>query len=462
MPPLPRPLRCGVLLLCAALLACARVPEAEPEAPLRPGVPTPAERRVERVLVIALDGASWRILAPLAHNGRVPHLTRLAQNGVFSRLRTLEPTVSPAIWTTIATGVLPPQHGILGFDGVPGKNMKTLPNAGMRRIKAWWEVLDDAGLSSGTIGWWATWPADRLRAGSYLVSDRVPYTRFEAVLHHDALDARDTEPAALLDEVLPLVERPNEIDRAEVARFLNLTDTEIDALLAADYTMGSFLPEFKFVYQSDRSTWKMAMHLLAERPVDVATVYLTGIDTVSHLYWHFAFPKQFPRVKIDPEDVRRFGQVIERYYELVDRYVGEMLRVVGEDTTVLVVSDHGFGGTGRVPWSGGHGRITLGAPIAPPGVLILSGPGIATGGKGVDASVLDIAPTLLALLGLPAGADMPGRVLEEAFAPGAAVTPARIASWEQIGRRRVTQAPPVDPEGDSERLERLRALGYIE
>ena len=71
---------------------------------------------------------------------------------------------------------------------------------------------------------------------------------------------------------------------------------------------------------------------------------------------------------------------------------------------------------------------------------------------------LGLIVLMLALLGLPAGADMPGRVLEEAFAPGAAVTPARIASWEQIGRRRVTQAPPVDPGGDSERLERLRAL----
>jgi hypothetical protein len=461
MSPPARSLHCGVLLLCAALLACARAFEVGPEAP-RAGVPTPAERRAERVLVIALDGASWLILVPLIQDGRAPNLTRLTQNGVVSRLRTLEPTVSPAIWTTIATGVLPSRHGILGFEGVPGKTMKTLPNAGMRRVKAWWEILDDAGLTSGTIGWWASWPADPLRSGSYLVSDRVPYTRFERVLHQDVLDRRDAEPAGLLEEVLPLVERPDEIDRAEVARFLNLSDAEIDELLATEYAMGSFLPEFEYVYQSDRSTWKMAMHLLAERPVDVAAVYLTGIDTVSHLYWHFAFPEEFPRVKIDPEDVRRFGRVIERYYELVDRYVGELLRVAGEDTTVLVVSDHGFGATGRVPWSGGHGRITRGAPIAPPGVFIMSGPGIETGGKVVDATVLDIAPTLLALLGLPAGADMPGRVLEEAFARSTATTPARIASWEEVGRQRVTEAPPVDPEGDSERLERLRALGYIE
>jgi hypothetical protein len=75
--------------------------------------------------------------------------------------------------------------------------------------------------------------------------------------------------------------------------------------------------------------------------------------------------------------------------------------------------------------------------------------------------VLDIAPTLLALVGLPAGGDMPGRVLEGALADGVAV-PMRIASWETIGERRSDRAAPVDPRGDADRLQRLRALGYIE
>ena len=425
-------------------------------------VPAPAARAAEHVLVVALDGASWRFLGPMIRENRTPNLGRLARNGVVSDLATLEPTVSPAIWTTIATGVTPDRHGIRGFDGVPGKNMETLPNAGMRRIKAWWEILDDAGLSSGTVGWWASWPADPLRPGSYLVSDRVPYSRFEAVLHRDALDSRDTQPESLLDELMPLVEKPQDIDPDVLRDFMQLTDAEIEQVLAAEYSMGAALPEFVYVYQSDRSTFKMAMKLLETKSVDVATVYFTGIDTVSHLFWHFAFPDEFPRVRITQEDVRRFGPVIARYYELVDHYVGEMLRVMPKDTNVVVVSDLGFGGTGRIPWSGGHGKLTLGAPIAPPGVLILSGPAFKTGGLGIRASVLDIAPTLLALEGLPAGADMPGRVVAEAFAPGTPAVPARIASWEDVGRRRVVEAPPVDPTGDSERLERLRALGYID
>ena len=69
----------------------------------------------------------------------------------------------------------------------------------------------------------------------------------------------------------------------------------------------------------------------------------------------------------------------------------ELLDAAGAGTTVMVVSDHGFGATGRLPWSGGHGRLTRGAPIAPPGVLILSGPGIAGGGVELSrAQVVDM------------------------------------------------------------------------
>jgi arylsulfatase A-like enzyme len=460
--PSPRSaLRGSALLLLALLLACGGSAPRPMDTSLRP-VPRRSQPRVKQILVVALDGATWRILGPLVQSGRTPNLARLAREGVWAELATLEPTVSPAIWTTIATGMLPERHGILGFDGVPGETMKTLPNAGMRKVKAWWEIFDDAGLTSGTIGWWASWPADPLGDGSYLVSDRVTYTRFEEVVHESSLDAHDAEPPFLLPEVLSLVERPEEIDRKVVRFFLGVDDAQTERLLTRDYRMGDPFQEFVYVYQSDRSTFKIAKRMLAEQPVDVASVYFTGIDTLSHLFWHWAFPEEFPKLDIPEAQVDRFGHVIDKYYVLMDRYIGELLEIMGGDTTVIVVSDHGFGGTGRLPWSGGHGRLTEGAPIAPPGVLILSGPGIAGGGRKIEANVLDLAPTLLTLEGLPAARDMRGRVLTQALASGPRGIPRRIASWEMAGHVREVTAPPVDPEGDAERIERLRALGYIE
>jgi tetratricopeptide (TPR) repeat protein len=439
-------------------------PEAPPASSRSPAAIPLGRRHVERLLVVALDGATWKWMTPLIEQGRLPVLEKLQARGVWASLETLEPTVSPAIWTTVATGTLPERHGIPGFDGVPGQTMETLPNATMRRVKAWWEMLDAAALTSGTIGWWASWPADPLRPGSYLVSDRVAYTRMEAAVGRSALDARDTQPADLIEGIRELVERPNEIDRNEVRRFLKLSDSGIERhLLGAKYVMGRRFPEFKFTYQADRSNWKIARKLIAERPVDLAAVYFSGIDTVSHLFWHFSFPESLVGRTVPRQKVERFRDVIPLYYELMDRYIGDLIEAAGEDTTVMVVSDHGFGATGTLPWSGGHGRRTRGAPIAPPGVLILSGPGIASGGAEIArANVIDIAPTLLALLGLPVAEDMHGRPLIEAFSDGTASEVSQIESWEAVGGPRDPGVVPADPRGDADRIEKFRALGYIE
>jgi hypothetical protein len=49
------------------------------------------------------------------------------------------------------------------------------------------------------------------------------------------------------------------------------------------------------------------------------------------------------------------------------------------------------------------------------GVLIMAGPGIAPGVELGECSTLDLAPTMLHLLGLPVPHYMPGRILDEAF-----------------------------------------------
>lgn len=189
--------------------------------------------------------------------------------------------------------------------------------------------------------------------------------------------------------------------------------------------------------------------LLVEKPVDVAAVYFTGIDTVSHLYWHFTFPEEFPEYQVPEREVRQFGDVIPRYYALIDGYIDGLLAAAGPETTVLVVSDHGFGATGYLPWWGGHDSITPGAPVAPPGVLLLAGPGIAHLETRLEAQVLDIAPTLLHLMGLPAAEDMPGRALVETLAPGLPAPLARVESWETMARLASTASrrstPPVTP-----------------
>jgi hypothetical protein len=97
----------------------------------------------------------------------------------------------------------------------------------------------------------------------------------------------------------------------------------------------------------------------------------------------------------------------------------------------------------------------------PPGMIIASGPSIRPGVTVGDASLLDIAPTVLALGGLPVAEDMEGRVLEEAITPlhWGRFPLGAIMTYEDGTRLPRLPAPGVDDDGAV--LDRLRALGYI-
>jgi hypothetical protein len=93
------------------------------------------------------------------------------------------------------------------------------------------------------------------------------------------------------------------------------------------------------------------------------------------------------------------------------------------------------------------------------GVLVLSGPGVRTGVRLQGASVLDVAPTLLALAGEPVPEGLDGRVLAEALEP----------DWLAEQPLRTQPAWPARPAaGDASRApepeieDQLRALGYVE
>ena len=71
------------------------------------------------------------------------------------------PTLSPVIWTTVATGKLPKKHGIRGFVKPKAKGRPAqLYSNGDRRTKALWNILSDYERTVHSIGWWMTFPAE--------------------------------------------------------------------------------------------------------------------------------------------------------------------------------------------------------------------------------------------------------------------------------------------------------------
>ncbi len=57
-------------------------------------------------MIFGIDGADWKVIEPLVARGRLPHFRRLIEEGATGTLQSMEPSASPSLWTTIATGFL--------------------------------------------------------------------------------------------------------------------------------------------------------------------------------------------------------------------------------------------------------------------------------------------------------------------------------------------------------------------
>ena len=75
----------------------------------------PLRRAKQRVFVIGFDGMDPTLSRKYMDERKLPHLKALAEEGVFTRLGTTQPSESPTAWSSFATGVNPGKHSIYDF-----------------------------------------------------------------------------------------------------------------------------------------------------------------------------------------------------------------------------------------------------------------------------------------------------------------------------------------------------------
>jgi tetratricopeptide (TPR) repeat protein len=153
--------------------------------------------------------------------------------------------------------------------------------------------------------------------------------------------------------------------------------------------------------------------------------------------------------------------VVENGYRYHDLMLGRLLALAGPDCAVMLMSDHGFHSDKLLPDYIPAEAAGPAVEHRPFGIFCMAAPGVRTGERIYGASVLDVTPTALHLLGLPAGMDMDGKVLVNAFNDGRAV--AKIKSWDAVEGN--DGSHPADARFDGvaavEALNQLVDLGYV-
>jgi hypothetical protein len=428
----------GVLAFAgASALLLLTTPDRDPE-PERPALAVVSPGA--RVTVFAIDGFDPAVLEKLRADGRTPAFARLAAHGALTL--PADDVRDPArVWTTVATGQPPDVHGVHGLEtrrvaGLQGALTTTPSGLGRTlraatdllrltrpaiasgtelRSKTFWEVAADAGLRTAVVNWWATWPADSSGPNPPIViSDRATL-RLE----------RGGDPEG---EIAP---RPvyDRLAREWPAIKLE-ANASIDAHLPAGMDAAT-VTVLRRAAEVDAVQVAMAKRLRTES-LDLLAVYLPGLDIVQHTLIG-------SNSAASPSALSARLEGVRSYYIYLDALVGEV-SVPGPGELVMLVTH--------------PGRIEGAAP----GLLMAVGRGTGDVSSKETGRPIDLAPTLLYALGLPASRELAGAPLLSLFDPEF-VQRYPVRHVESYGKRRAPalQGQPMD----QEMIERLRSLGYV-
>jgi predicted AlkP superfamily phosphohydrolase/phosphomutase/tetratricopeptide (TPR) repeat protein len=404
----------------------------------------------KKVLLIGWDAADWKIANPLIDQGLMPTLDDFINHGVIGNLATLRPILSPMLWNSIATGKRPDKHGILGFMEPDPQTGGVRPvTSTSRKVKAIWNILTQRGYKTHVLGWFAGHPAEPINGIS--VSDLFPY----AVAPLDKLwplPPGAVYPEKLRDEFAKLRMHPAEVGEAAILPW-------IPRAAEIDQEKDKGLQSFAKILSENCSIHNAATWILQNEPWDFLAVYYNGIDHFCHGFMHFHPPRM---EGIDEARFEIYKDVVNGAYRFHDMMLQTLLDLAGPETTVIIVSDHGFHSDHLRPRGIPMEPAGPAVQHRPFGIVCMKGEHIKQDERIYGATLLDVTPTILTLFGLPVGEDMDGRVLVQAFEETPKI--ARIPSWEnEAGECGMHPADlRMDPAAAQAVLQQFVALGYIQ
>ena len=346
------------------------------------------------LLVVGLGSGSLDVVLPLAEQGQLPFFGALLREGAYGRLTTVEPTRPLPLWTSLATGKYPYQHGVVAthrydapflpsgseFHLTPlglafehwGLHGGALPAPMSSDSLAVWTLCERLGLPTAVLGW----PGAAAGAAS---NGDPPQPGGEG-----SASPRPASP-------------PVEALHAFGSQLLATTSADVARSAAA-------LRELERAAQAGRP------HALF--------VALEGLEAVSVRTFGAYSAVHFEGLQ--KQTAVATSAALEGYYAYLDEVLDGLWQRLPEPRLVLVVSAYGVRET-RGP------RRLLGLfqrerrfegqiSSAPDGIFLLRGHGVRPGFVN-RVGLTDVVPTVLYGLGFPAALDFDGRVVTEAFDP---------------------------------------------
>lgn len=337
---------------------------------------TSEARSAPALIMLALDGAEWRLLQELDQGGLTPFLSSLVNAGTWAPLDFPLPACADSGWISAATGMQPDRHGILHpLTAIDGSLFAHAPAAAALRTAAAWHAADAAGRHAAVIGW----PATRgLR------------------LRHGIVIAPGASSAPAGDgQAWPL--DPQAVWPPEARELVHAARLAPGDILGQDLLF--------LLAPLDAAARRRLTGATAAALAECATLHALGTAAIEQrgadvLVLRLPFIAVMAAALADVADRGAARACLARCHQFIDLLCGRYQNLAGRDACFAILSN--------------------GARDA--GFMLLCGPGIARDHTVAPVAACDIWPTVATVLDLPAGDDLDGRVIDEALT----TAPARI------------------------------------
>ena len=247
-----------------------------------------------RVIIFGIDGGTFNVVGPMLEAGRLPNLARMRAEGAAGTLDSVCPPLTAPAWATFLTALNPGRHGVFDFLAPPRHNYhRRLQNASALAAPRIFDTLSVAGLTVGAVNVPLTFPP---RPVNGFVVPGMLTPKFAAkYLYPPSLYAEMREPGEYFVDMDPT----------------NYEEGRDEA----------FVGDLHRVAEARKNA---ALHLYRSHRPDLFAVVFTGVDRLMHFFWDRT-------------------ELVQGHYEWLDAALGEFLKEGGDETSTLVISDHGFG-----------------------------------------------------------------------------------------------------------------------
>ncbi len=405
-------------------------------------------------VLVGVDGGEWQVIDQMIADGELPNFAKIKNEGAWGHLINNGMEVSPVVWTTFATGHFARQHGVLDhvfpFDGEGARRPVT---SELRRVPALWNVATHYGLRSIVVGYFVTHPAEPI--DGVMVSSQAPILAPDSLYPEDALDVQSHYYSDLLNPALNNhIWAPYfgwDYDRAQAddpeSPYQVAAATVRERALDARVVRDEFL--------------RRAVAELSEQPSDLFIAYYRIPDFMSHSLWRYYDTEAFADNPPSEEELEWFGESVPQSYRFVDQALGELMEFWDGKANIVIVSDHGFGRAADAKMEDENARVKyLSGDHRANGIVLATGPDIQPG-EIEGLTIMEIAPTIAAMMGVPVSGELPGEVAYDLFKPeffdNNPIKSVADYSQVEIPLRNVV----LDQQVQEEEMDALRGLGYV-